>query len=180
MSSWLSKWKQDIQPNRIIKERRYLLLSFFIPFFLLLLAYASRGIFPFGNRNLLTIDLYHQYAPFISELRRKILGGESIFYSWSGGLGTNFYALFAYYLASPLNFLTILFPAAALSEAILFLTLVKVGLAGACFYYFVRGTFGREGHFAVAFSIMYALSAYVLSYSWNIMWLDGIYLLPLV
>ncbi len=180
MSSRIEKLKQDIRPRKIIKEQRYLLLSFFIPFFILLLAYATRGIFPFGNRNLLTIDLYHQYAPFIAELRSKLLSFEGIFYSWNAGLGTNFYALFAYYLASPLNFLTVLFPPSGLSEAILFLTLVKVGLSGACFYLFIKGTYSRKGHYATAFAIMYALSAYVLSYSWNIMWLDGIYLLPLI
>ncbi|MDD3197572.1 MAG: YfhO family protein [Eubacteriales bacterium] len=180
MSSWFSTWRAGFSLKKTLKKRRFILLSFFIPFFILLLAYASRGIFPFGNRNLLTIDLFHQYAPFIAELKEKLAGAESIFYSWSGGLGTNFYALFAYYLASPLNFLTILFPASGLTESILFLTLVKVGLSGACFYLFLRGTYGREGHYAVAFASMYALSAYVLSYSWNIMWLDGIYLLPLI
>lgn len=180
MASWNRSFSARLNPRKLLKDHRYTVLSFIIPFLIMWLAYASRGIFPFGNRNVLTIDLYHQYAPFMAELRAKILGGESLFYSWTGGLGNNFYALYAYYLASPLNILTILFPPSLLSESILFLTLLKIGLAGACFYTFLKGAFGREGHYAVGFSIMYALSAYVLSYSWNIMWLDGIYLLPLI
>jgi uncharacterized membrane protein YfhO len=180
MAPWNMSKLARISPRKLLRENHFTVLSFFIPFIIMWLAYATRGIFPFGNRDLLTIDLYHQYAPFIAELRTKLLSGESFFYSWTGGLGTNFYALFAYYLASPLNILTILFPPSFLTEAILFLTLIKIGLAGGCFYRFLRGTYGREGHYAVAFSVMYALSSYVLSYSWNIMWLDGIYLLPLI
>lgn len=164
----------------ILSRNRYTWLAFLIPLAILEIGYASRGIFPFGDRDILTIDLYHQYAPFLAELQNRLRSGGGLFYSWSGGLGTNFYALFAYYLASPLNLLLVLFPAANLTEGILTITLIKVGLAGACFYRFLRGVYHREGMAALSFSIMYALSNYVLSYSWNIMWLDGIFLLPLI
>lgn len=44
--------------------------------------------------------MYHQYAPFFSEFRHKLLSGESLLYSWDVGMGVNFAALYAYYLAS--------------------------------------------------------------------------------
>ena len=172
------------KPKRSIKmilsQNRYTWLAFLIPLAILEIGYASRGIFPFGDRDILTIDLYHQYAPFLAELQNRLRSGSGLFYSWSGGLGTNFYALFAYYLASPLNLLLILFPVANITEGILAITLIKVGLAGACFYRFLRGVYHREGMAALSFAVMYALSNYVLSYSWNVMWLDGIFLLPLI
>ena len=34
--------------------------------------------------------MYHQYAPFYSELWNKIRNGESLTYSWDIGMGTNF------------------------------------------------------------------------------------------
>jgi uncharacterized membrane protein YfhO len=72
-------------------ERNYLALAAFaIPAVILLISYMTRGIYPVGNRNVLTIDLYHQYAPFIAELRQKFVSGGSLFYSWAGGLGVNF------------------------------------------------------------------------------------------
>ena len=37
------------------------------------------------------------------------MGRESLFYSFAGGLGMNFWAIIAYYLASPLNILVLLF-----------------------------------------------------------------------
>lgn len=167
-------------PQRLIQRNRKTLLSFALPALILLVGYMTRGIWPVGNRNVLTIDLYHQYAPFMAELQDKLTSGGSLFYSWTGGLGNNFYALFAYYLASPLNILIVLFPPSYLTEAIMLLIVIKIGLAGACFYGFLRGVWKQENLFMVAVSILYALSSYSLAYSWNIMWLDGIFLLPLI
>lgn len=161
-------------------RRQYNYLAFLIPLLILALAYATRTIFPFGDRHMLTVDLFHQYAPFLSLMRRTILSGESLLFSFSGGLGMNLYALFAYYLASPLNFLLLIFPESFLSEAVFVLTLIKVGLAGLAFHLFLKESFQRKGVFSVIFGAMYALSAYVMAYSWNIMWLDALILLPLV
>ncbi|MGI6090002.1 MAG: YfhO family protein [Saccharofermentanales bacterium] len=161
-------------------DRSYAVMSFFLPFLILSIAYASRAIFPFGDKHILTVDLYHQYAPFLAELRTKILSGGSLFYSFAGGLGVNFYALFAYYLASPLNLILLLFPAAFLTEGILLLTLIKLSLAGFTFNIFLRKTFRKHGPLAVGFSTMYAVSSYVIAYGWNIMWLDSLYVAPLV
>ncbi|NLW54149.1 MAG: YfhO family protein [Clostridiaceae bacterium] len=159
---------------------QYNFLAFLIPLLILALAYATRTIFPFGDRQILTVDLFHQYAPFMATLRRTILSGESLFFTFSGGLGMNFYSLIAYYLASPLNILLLIFPESFLSEAVFVLTLIKVGLAGMAFHLFLKETFQRKGAFSVIFGTMYALSAYVMAYSWNIMWLDALILLPLV
>ena len=169
-----TRLKNSIQKNRLLFS------SFAIPALILMIAYFSRGVFPIGNRNVLTIDLYHQYAPFLAELQARLRSGGGIFYSFSGGLGTNFYALFAYYLASPLNVLLAFFPPAYLTEAILLIILSKVGLAGASFHYFLRGVHGRDSVILMVFGSAYALSSYTLAYGWNVMWLDGIFLLPLL
>lgn len=166
--------------KKMIWRQRYLLSAFLIPFTLLMIAYFSRGVFPIGNRDVLTIDLYHQYAPFLSELQARLQSFDGLFYSWSGGLGTNFYALFAYYLASPINILLIFFSPGYLTEAILLIILVKVGLAAASFYYFQREVHQEDSLVLVGLASAYGLSSYVMAYFWNVMWLDGIALLPLV
>ncbi|MDD2457086.1 MAG: YfhO family protein [Eubacteriales bacterium] len=166
--------------STLMRENRLLLGSFAIPFVILMVSYFSRGVFPIGNRDVLTIDLYHQYAPFLAEMQARLRSLDGLFYSWSGGLGTNFYALLAYYVASPLNVILVLFPASLLTEAIFLIILLKVGLAGATFHYFLREVHREESPVMMAIASSYALSSYVLSYSWNVMWLDGIVLLPLI
>ncbi len=158
----------------------YYLASFFIPMVVMLAAYAIQTIYPFGEKHILTIDLYHQYAPLLRELRDKILSGDSLFYTWTGGLGFNFFSAFTYYLASPFNLLLLLFKESQLSDAVLVITLLKIAFSGLGFYIYASRSSKQNQWFYVAISCSYALSAYSLAYSWNIMWLDTIILLPLL
>ncbi len=160
-------------------RNRYVFLAFLLPFFLMLLAYAAAGFYPFGQNQVAVIDMYHQYYPFINELHEKLQNGGSLLYSWDGGLGTNFLTLLSYYAASPLYFLTILVPDAWLMEAVTLIILIKIGLAGAFMAVYLRGMHGRCDCAPVAFSTLYALCAYVMGYYWCLMWLDVVALLPL-
>ena len=62
--------------NKNILENYAVYLSFFIPFILLLVFYILAIIKPFGNYSVTIVDSVHQYLPFMSELRDKILSGE--------------------------------------------------------------------------------------------------------
>ena len=161
------------------KFRRDCLLAFALPLVIFYISYAFYGLFPFGNRHLLTIDLYHQYAPFLVDYGRKLSSFESLFFSWSGGLGTSFFPLFTYYLASPINLIMLIFPREYVSEAVLFITLVKIGLMGASFHCLLNFGFRKKDRSSILFAAFYALSNFVLAYSWNIMWLDTLILFPL-
>ena len=81
----------------------YFLLSFIIPAVIMTLAFKKNGIHPFGDNQMLVVDLWHQYFPFFKVVREKLMSGGSFLYSWSNGLGTNFLSLISYYAASPLN-----------------------------------------------------------------------------
>ena len=80
-------------------------MAFLLPFVIMLTLFVIKGIYPFGGRSFLSGDLYHQYMPFFSELLRKVRAGESLHFSWHVGIGSNFLALYVYYLASPLHVL---------------------------------------------------------------------------
>ena len=84
--------------------------AFIIPVTIVTIILIAGGVYPFGEECFLRTDMYHQYAPFMSEFRHKLSEGGSLLYSWNVGMGVNFVALYAYYLASPLNWLVILCP----------------------------------------------------------------------
>ena len=44
---------------------------------------------------------------------------------------------------------------------------------------FFRWKFGEKKRF-IPLCLLYAFSAYYIAYYWNIMWLDGMYMLPLI
>ncbi len=151
----------------------------FLPLAVFLLILFRFGILPFGGTTLLFSDLDSQYIEFMAEYRRILLGQGSLFYSWNAGIGMNFLALAAYYLASPFNFLLALFPENDLPLAVSLITALKIACAGGAFGLFLRKRYGRNGMIPL-FSACYALSAYTLGYAFNIMWLDAVVWLPLL
>lgn len=157
-------------------------LSFFIPFMIMMVIFAIRDIFPFGeaDRSFLHIDMYHQYFPFLTEFYHKVKNGESLFYSWNTGIGSNFLALYVYYLASPSNWLCLLVPERYLMEFISYMVVIKTGLCGLSFSYYLRRHFGTKDILCVLFSVFYALSGFMAAYNWNVMWLDIIVAAPVV
>ncbi len=144
------------------------------------LAYVVLGVWPVGDKSILMVDMHHQYAPLMSELRHMLLEGADFTYSFHIGLGANFIPCFAYYLASPLNLLLLFFSEAHLAEAILVITLLKNALAAASFAACAQYIYRKRNAAVVGVSVLYSLMLYMLAYSWNIMWLDVVALLPLV
>lgn len=165
------------------EDRRYrivLILSLVLPIAIMLSLFIINGIFPFGTRSFLYSDMYHQYMPFFSEFLEKVKAGEGLAYSYNVGVGSNFLALYVYYLASPLHFLAFLVPEAYLMEFMSYLVIVKVGLCGLSFFWYLKNHFACKDSAMLFFSCFYALSGYVAAYNWNIMWLDCIILAPLI
>ena len=136
-----------------------------LPALILFIGFQTAGVFPFGDRHILTIDLFHQYAPFLAEYRRKLLSFGTLQFSWNGGLGIDFYSLFAYYLSSPLNLLIVLFPESQLSNFVLFSVVLKTGLAGYTGYFYLRRGRAHTPWVSVVFAMGYALSSFTLAIS---------------
>lgn len=173
------RWIDDIYggvPNGNITY----VLSFVIPLAIMVVLFAIREISPFGQKYYLRSDMYHQYAPFFSELWHKIRNGESLYYSWDNGMGTNFISLMAYYLASPTNWIIALFPQKYIVEIMDAMIVLKLSASSVTMSYYLSKHFNTKKCTIALFGMFYALSGYIAAYSWNIMWLDCILLFPLV
>lgn len=155
-------------------------LGFLIPAVVTLIGFAINGIWPFGDGTVLIIDSLHQYLPFYTDLHEKLVRHESLLYSFSGGLGYNFWATIAYYMASPVNFLLALIPKANVADAMDLLILLKIGLCGGTFSWYLHKRDPRRRFLPVVFGSMFALSNFIIGYYFNLMWLDSIAMLPLV
>ncbi len=167
-------------PNK--KPFNYCLLAFLIPFVLIglgmLLRAASMGT---GARfSILYSDAYYQYFPFVKAFRSALLSGDSLLYTWKVGMGTDFIGLYAYYLGSPLNLLSVLIPEAWLMGYYSFMALLRICFASLFFSIFLKKLFGRNDLSIAIFGAFYATCAWVCGYMWNVMWLDTFALLPLV
>ena len=155
--------------------------SFIFPVVIVILVFAMLGVYPAGTKTMLTVDLYHQYMPFIYELRAKILEGRSILYSWDSGLGNEYYAVFANYCASPLNLLAVFFPYKALPVFVALITALRAGLASLFMTLLLsRIDYRKYDLLTCCFGVAYALCGWFLTDFWNIMWCDAFVLLPLI
>ncbi len=157
------------------------LLAFLLPMFTVITAFAILQCYPFGKRTMLTVDLYHQYAPYLVAFRDKILSGDSLLYSWNDGLGNEYFGAFANYTASPLNIFCIFFTAKTMPVFIALITAVRAGLASLTMTLFLReNDGGRIDNITVVFAASYALCGWFVTDFWNIMWCDAMILLPVV
>lgn len=164
------------------KEILVFVLSFFVPVGMFAAIWASQGITWNGEVTPLIYDMQAQYMPFLASLRYVLSGDASLFYNWTLGMGGSYLSMFAYYIACPLNLITVFFPIEEMPNAIYLLTLIKIGLCGLTFNTFLRyGINKKESRYAnVVFTCCYALMSYNIVYSLCIMWLDGIIMLPLI
>ena len=168
------KWNQDL-----IKR---VLLSVFLTGFILIVVLLCGGYVPFGEKSLATMDASIQYLDFFSFLKDVLSGKNNIFYSFSKMLGGSYFSVFSYYLASPFNFLVVFFEKDNYIILFHILVVLKLMTAGATFSAFLYYRFGgRIGSvISTLLSAGFALSQYNLAQASNIMWLDGVYLLPLI
>ncbi len=166
-----------------VHSNRIYVSAFFIPVFVMVTIFACVKIYPFGDRSFLHIDMYHQYFPFLTDFYHALRGisdGSGLFYSFNGGLGVNFTALYDYYLSSPFNLVAVMIPERFLIEFQSCQAVIKIGLCGLTFSVYISERFKSKDPLILVFSTFYALSGYIAAYNWDVMWLDVVALSPLV
>ena len=166
--------------DRAALIRKIYLISFLAPLAVLLLILGCSRVWPIGENCFLRTDMYHQYAPFHAEFASKLHEGGSLLYSWHVGLGVNFVALYAYYLASPLNWLLIFVPQNLVIEFMMAEVVLKLSLASLCMSHYLLRHAEKPDIGIAFFGIFYGLSGFMCAYYWNLMWLDAVMLFPLV
>ena len=158
----------------------YVALAFAMPTTIMLVLLFITSAEPFGSYTLLYSDMYHQYYPFFVEYRQTLRSGGSLLWNWSVGAGMEYLGLLSYYLASPLNLLSVLVPDGWVLSYFSLLMPIKLGLASGFFALMLKKLYGQDDWALTLFGSFYGMCAWALGYQWNIMWLDTFALLPLV
>lgn len=173
----------DFKNGRIYKRffaNRFVVLAMAVALVLMLFILLIFNAFPFGDITVLRMDLYHQYGPLFVELFDRVTNGESFLYSWTSGGGSSFLGNFFNYLSSPLSAIIFLFDREEMPLAITTIVTVKCAFSAGTFTFYLKKSLNRHSPATAVFGIFYAFSAYFLAYFWNVMWLDGMFMLPLL
>ena len=158
----------------------YVFAAFLIPVILMGIAYITFGIYPFGEKSVLSLDLNAQYVFYFDYVHDVIGNGESLMYSWSRNLSGEFMGIIGYYLASPFNILVWIFPRSMITEGLLTMILAKFGACGVTFALFAHKSQKLSKTTAALFAPMYAMCAYMVVQTMDPMWLDCVIALQLI
>ena len=156
-------------------------VSFIIPVIIMIGVYLSQGIYWNSDTSPLLGDGFHQYVIFDVALRNILHENGSLFYTFTSGLGLNFYALSSYYLGSFLSPLVYFFNLTNMPDAVYLTTLLKFGLIGLSTYFSLNKLFKSiPKPLKLALSTSYALMSFTVSQLEIKTWLDVFILIPLI
>lgn len=164
-----------------IREKKVYVLAFIIPIILYCILLASKDIYPFGSLANITYDENLQYEQFFTFYYNVLHGTANIGYSLYKSIGGSLVGLWGYYLASPINLVLFFFKEMNVLFFVFIVTAFKIGLCGFTFAIFIKNLFKNlKNQDVIMLSIAYSFTQYVVGQMSNVMWLDGVYLLPLI
>lgn len=155
-------------------------ISFITATLLAAVIFALSGIYPGSERTLLVFDMLEQFVSFYSSLKSVFSDGGSFVYTFMGSLGTPYIGMFAYYLASPFSLLTLLFDVRDLPDAIWLMDILKCGMIAASFSLYMTYRQVKSDISVIVLSLCYALSSAAVTFFLLPMYLDTIYMLPII
>ena len=165
--------------KKFIKNNYIVIISFLATLFLYLCNALINKIYPFGSETFIYSDMFEQYVSYFNYVRDMILSGENILASFSFSLGQNFYGILTYFCTSPINVLFLFSNSANIPAFILAVVAIKLALSSMNMAILLK-TKLKSNISILVFSLIYGLMTFNITYSVNVMWLDPVYLLPLI
>ncbi len=139
------------------------------------------GLFPFGENSLSYGDMKQQVIPLLLDLKQILLGQQDMLLFVGGGGGISFWGVFLFFLASPFSFLVLAIPDSELSLYINILVGCKMMTAAATAgLFFAKATPKLPNLQRCCLAVSYAFCGYTLLFYQNLVWLDMLYLFPLL
>ncbi len=154
-----------------------IIISGVIPVIIFVGSLALLGMLPGQKYYFLHGDGFSQILPYAKMFLRNVLEGNSLIYSFETGLGMPTVAIYAYYVLSPFNF---------------FLLIPDIEVAGVCIVcaklmctaismsLLLKKMFDTDNASSVMLSVSYALCSFFSSFFLSYIFLDMLYLLPLI
>ena len=160
------------------------ILSFFLPIIIIGIYVIARqivfdGDFFSSGENFLAADMHQQYVSIYSYIWEILHGNASLVYSFSKDLGGEMLTTIFYYGASPLNIIFLFVRKVDIPIVTFVIYCIKIGLCSLLSFIFFNYKFGKNKSNLI-FSLLYAFCSYCVAYYFNSMWLDVVYMAPLV
>ena len=139
----------------------------------------SGGTFFKRGQAFLVADMISQYNQLYNYFHNVLAGNDSILYTFYNSLGSNMASTIGYYLSSPFN---VLYGAVNKADIPIMTSIIyslKIALCSLFMNIYISHKFGNK-YTNLIFSLSYAFMGFTTVYHFNSMWLDVIYMTPLV
>lgn len=148
---------------------------------IILLAYKQDGAYPFGEGTVAWCDMVQQVVPLLIDFKDILAGKDGVFLNFHNAAGMNMWAVIFFFMASPFSFLAAFVEKTDMLHFANILVMLKLMLCGGTAAFYLRKNYKTLDNIWVgALGTLYGLSGYGMLYYQNIIWLDMMYLFPLL
>ena len=170
--------------NKTVSKVLIPVLSALLTFLIYAIVCKSLQVFPFskkGPNTLVWADAFFQYLDFFGWFKDILAGKQSLWYTFSSSLGQNSVGIFSYYLASPFNLLLSFCPKTKLQVFYNIVIGLKMAACSSTMAIYLQERVRKlQPCFVLILALCCGLMQYNFSQSSNLMWIDGVYMLPLI
>lgn len=175
------KIAKEIKTMQFIKKHYPLALAPLITAVVMLITFKLYNMYPFGDGSVAWCDANQQQLPLLMTFKDVLGGKDSLLFSMQQAGGMSMWGVFCFFLANPFSFLAVFVPK---KDVILFMNVLVMLKLVLCSFtaalYFRTCKKKLDKLMAVALAIMYALCGYGMLFNQNLMWLDVMYMFPLL
>ncbi len=148
---------------------------------ILLINYYQNHIFPFGKGTVAWCDMTQQVIPLLIDLKDILAGKSGVFLNLQNAGGMNLWGVIFFFLASPFSLLVMFVKKTDMIYFVNILVMLKLMTCSVTSVFFLKKRITKlSATWCVILSIMYAFSGYAMLYYQNVIWLDMMYLFPLL
>ena len=163
------------------KYIRYIVPSI-ITFVILSILFYMNGLYPYGEESIVQVDADYQFIPVLYNIYDFLHGSSNVIYS-DMGLGNNIYIsmIIQGSLYSPVNLMLYFTSRSNIVNYFNVMLMVKLCLISLTSYIYINYKYKKLDYlYQVLGSVLYTFSGFVIFNYFNIMWLDGVILFPLI
>lgn len=149
--------------------------------FIMMAVFLFYGMYPFGDLTLSWCDMNQQVIPFLMDFKDILSGKANMFLNLQNAGGMSFWGVFLFFISSPFTFLVAFVSKQGIYHLVNILVVLKMMTCSVTAAVFFNRYFEKLSAVQIsAISVMYAFCGYSMFYYQNHVWLDIMYLFPVL
>ena len=144
-------------------------------------AFYRNDLYPFGDGTVSWCDMSQQVIPLLTDFKDILSGKDGMFLNFHNAGGMNLWGVFFFFIASPYSLLVLLVDKADVIYLVNIMTVLKLMTAAVTAQIYFRTCQKKlSPYISSVLSVVYAFCGYGMFYYQNNIWLDMMYLFPLL